>query len=183
MLSHDWSSNGCFDVTIGSVQLSVPRQYTDESIEDGSVNLFFKFNSEMPGVDCQGWCKTLFVNISSTWPTPERLWKNVKPEFTGHSDGKYRFYLERHVLRSSAPPWQVILVPMDVERPQDEFYFCDLERQGRNALCQITILTKSGLTASFSIRRKSLIKMRDAASFVTQTINQFSENHTKGICK
>lgn len=182
MLSHDWSSNGCFDVTIGSVPLSVPRQYTDEPVDSSSVNLFFEFDSTVPEIECPVGCKSLFVNISSRWPTPEQVWKNLKPEFTGHSDGKYQIYIDRFSLASSRPLWE-ILVPSDAVRPQDEFYVCDFENSAPHPGCQITILTKSGLVAQFSIRRKVLVKARDAASFVTQTINQFSENHTKGICK
>ena len=170
--------DGCVEVTVGSVKLSVPKQQRISPFG----NFTFVFDSHVPGVDCPLGCDDLFVNISSTTSTLEQLWKYLDPEFTGRMSGAYRVYLDRFD-RASSKPLREILVQTDTTRSHDEFYRCDLEDRENNPGCNIRIITKSGLTAEFSIRRKALSKAREAASFVTQSIDQFAENHTKGICK
>jgi hypothetical protein len=182
------SNNACVDVTLGQVHLKVPQQNMTPTTphKDNSGNFIFAFDSSVPGIECVGWCNDLFVNISSTNPTPEQNWIYREPKFTGRTSGNYRVYLDR-ITNIYDPLWE-ILVPSDALHPQDEYYVCDPEGQGLksrgvNPLCTITVVTKSGLVARFSIRRKVLIKAREAASFVIQSIDQFSENHIKGICK
>ena len=172
------AASGCVEVTVGSVKLSVPKQQRISPFG----NFTFTFDSHIPGVDCPLGCDDLFVNASSTNLTPEQVWKNLEPKFTGRMSDSYRVYLTRYDWVSSKP-LREILVPLDAVHPQDEFYSCDLEEQGNNPGCEIRVVTKSGLTAYFDIRRKVLGKAREAASFVTQSIDQFAENHTKGICK
>lgn len=184
-LNNKGSSNGCVDVTLGSVHLSVPQQHMTPTTprKSGSGNFIFAFDSTVPGIDCPVGCKDLFVNISYMGvSTPEQQWTFKEPKFTGRSSGKYRIYLDRFTYDSSKP-LQEILVPLDAVRPQDEFYGCVPEGRVVNPGCIITVVAKSGLVAQFSIPRKVLSKARDAANFVAQSIDQFSENHSKGICK
>lgn len=183
-LNNKGSSNGCVDVTLGSVQLSVPQQHMTPTTprKSGSGNFIFAFDSTVPGIECPVGCKDLFVNISSTNPTPEQQWKYLEPKFTGRSSGKYRIYLDRFD-QGSSKPLQEILVSSDAVHPQNEFYACTPEGREVNPGCITTVVTQSDLTAQFSIRRKVLIKAQDAGSFVIHSINQFSENHLKGICK
>lgn len=182
-----WSSE-CVDVTLGSVQLSIPKQYLmpgrSTPYKDNSSNFIFAFDSSMPGVDCPLACKELFVNVSSTSPTPEQNWVYIKPKLSGRTDDNYTVYEDPLFSGSNKPLWE-ILVPLNISRPQDEFYVCNRESQKQNItpLCQIKVVAKSGLIAEFSIPRKVLSRARDAAKFVTQSIDQFSENHSKGICK
>jgi hypothetical protein len=150
--------------------------------KSGSGNFIFEFDSTVPGVECPVGCKDLFVNISSTSPTPEQIWKNLEPTFTGQTSGKYRVYLTRYD-QGGLKPLREILVPVEAVLPQDDFYSCNLENPLMNPGCSITVVAKSGLVAEFSIRRKVLARAREAASFVTQSIDQFAENHSKGICR
>lgn len=96
--------------------------------------------------------------------------------------GEYKVYLSRFD-RDGSKVRREILVPADTSHPQDEFYSCHPEGSGPNPLCKTIIVTKSGLAAQFSISRKVLPKMREAIRFVTNSIEQFSENHKKGTCK
>lgn len=180
-----WSSNGCVDVTLGTVQLSVPQQHMTSPLprKDNSGNFIFAFDSSIPGIDCPLACKELFVNISSVVPTPEKNWEFLAPKFTGRTSHGYRIYLDRFIYPPK--PSREILVPSDMARPQDEFYWCDLEseRQDVTPLCSTKVVAKNGLIAQFSIPRKVLGRAREATKFVTQSIDQFSENHSKGICK
>ena len=179
-----WPENECVEVTLGTVQLSVPKQHMTPTTprKDNSGNFIFAFDSTVPGIECVGGCKELFVNISSTSPTPEQNWIYIKPKLTGRTSGTYRIYDDPLFRGTPKYLWE-ILVPSDVARPQDEFYVCTPEGRVVNPGCNIKVVTKSGLVAAFSIRRKVLSRARDAASFVTQSINQFSENHVKGTCK
>lgn len=176
-LNNKGSSNGCVDVTFGSVHLSVPQRQPITSFG----NFTFVFDSNVKGVDCPVGCDDLFVNISSTSPTLEKSWIFMEPKFTGRLSGSYRVYFDRFT--DVSKPTREILVPLDAVRPQDEYYVCTPEGRVVNPTCNIRVVAKSGLVAEFSIPRKVLSKAREAASFVTQSIDQFSENHTKGICK
>ena len=138
-----WPGNECVEVTLGSVQLSVPKQHMTRATprKDNSGNFIFAFDSTVPGVECVSGCKDLFVNISSTSPTPEQKWKNLDPKFTGRMSGKYRVYLSR-LDQGSSKPLEEILVPSNAVRLQDEFYACDPEGRAINPLCKITIIAK-----------------------------------------
>lgn len=185
MLSDNWSSDGCVDVTLGPVQLSVPQKHMTPTTprKSDTGNFIFTFDSTAPGIECPVGCKDLFVTITyGVAATPEQQWIFREPKFTGHMIEKYRIYLSRFDWESSRP-LEEILVPMDAIRPQDEFYACLLVANAVNPLCTITVVAKSGLVAQFSIPRRVLVRARDAARFVTQSIDQFSENNMKGICK
>lgn len=181
-----WSSE-CVDVTLGSVQLSIPKQYLmpgrSAPYKDSSSNFIFAFDSSIPGIDCPLACKELFVNVSSNVPTPEQNWEFLAPKFTGRTSDGYRIYFDQFTYMPK--PLNEILVPLDATRPQDEFYLCDLksERHDLTPLCRMKIVARNGLIARFSIPRKVLGKVREATKFVTQSIDRFSENHEKGICK
>lgn len=178
-------TKGCVDVTLGAVPLSVPKQYLTPTTprKSSNGNLLFPFDSSIPGIDCPVGCKELFVNISHgvIFPVDDR-WDFLDPKFTGRISGEYKIYLSRFE-REGSKVRREILVPTDISRPQDEFYSCDLEGSWSNPLCKTIIVTKSGLAAQFSIPRKVLPKMREAIRFVTASIEQFSENHKRGICK
>ncbi|MDD4911595.1 MAG: hypothetical protein PHP57_04820 [Sideroxydans sp.] len=169
---------GCVDVAFGSVHLSVPKQQRISAFG----NFTFAFDTHIPGVACPMGCDELFVNASSNNATPEQVWKNLAPQFTGRMSGSYRIYVDQFD-QAVSKPLEEILVPSEVARPQDEFYSCDLEDPKNNPGCEVRVVTKSGLTAYFSIRRKSLSKAREAGGFVKTTLEQFYDNHTKGICK
>lgn len=178
-----WSSDGCVDVTLGSVQLSVPLQHITPSTprKSGSGNFIFAFDLSVPGVECPVGCEELFVNISSSSPTPEQNWIYREPKFTGRTSGKYHIYFDRFTYVPK--PLEEILVPSDALRPQDEFYACLPEGRVENPHCIVTVVAKSGLVGQFWIPRKVLVRARDAAKLVTQSIDQFAENYSKGICK
>jgi len=181
----DAATNGCVDVALGPILLSVPQRHLTPRTphKSNSGNFIFPFDSSMPGIDCPVGCKELFANISyKGTSTPEQQWIFGEPKFTGRSSGKYRVYLSRFDWGNSKPLVE-ILVPSDAVNPQEEFYSCTAEGRVANPGCHVTIVAKSGLVARFSVPRKVLAKARDAASYVTQSIDQFSENHFKGICK
>ncbi len=171
------SSNGCVDITFGSVRLSVPQRH----ITSHNNNFTFVFDSNVKGVDCPVGCNDLLVNVSSTNPTPEQNWKYSEPKFTGRMSGTYRIYYDRFT--DTSKPTRETLVPSDVVLSQDEFYVCTPEGRVVNPTCNIKVVTQSGLVAYFYIPRKVLSKAREAASFVRQSIDQFTDNHAKGICK
>jgi hypothetical protein len=184
-LNNRQPSNGCVDITLGNVQLSVPQQNLTPRTprKDTSGNFIFAFDSNVKGVDCPVGCNELFVHIASEGvSTPERQWVSRDSQFTGRISGKYKIYHDRYD-RASTKPLRDILVSSDAVRPQDEFYSCDLEGSGENPLCIKTIVTENGFVADFPIPRKVLSRAREAASFVAQAIDQFSENHAKGIFK
>src|ERR1039457_741124 len=121
-----WSSDGCVDVTLGPVPLSVPQQHMTPTTprKSSTGNFIFAFDSTIPGIDCQIGCKDLFVTVSyAVAGTPEQQWIYKEPKYTGQSSGKYRVYLSRFD-QGSFKPLQEILVPSEVVRPQDEFYGC-----------------------------------------------------------
>lgn len=181
LLVSDYSNgaaDGCVDIAFGSVHLSVPKQQRISAFG----NFTFAFDTHISGVDCPLGCDELFVSSSPSNLTPEQVWKNLSPQFTGRMSGIYRVYLTRYDLLA-AKPLRELLVSSDAVHPQDEFYSCDLENPENNPGCEVRVVTKNGLTAYFSIRRKVLSKAREAGSFVRQTLDQFSDNHTKGICK
>ncbi len=185
MLSDNWSSDGCVDITLGSVQLSVPQKHMTPTTprKSDTGNFIFSFDTTVPEIECAVGCKDLFVTITyGVAATPEENWIFIEPKFTGRMSGKYRVYIDRFTYDPNSP-LREILVPSDAVRPQDEFYYCDPEEPDVNPLCTITVVAKTGLVAQFSIPRKVLVRARDAARFVTQSIDQFSENHVKGICK
>ncbi len=172
------AADGCVDVAFGSVHLSVPKQQRISAFG----NFTFAFDTHIPGVDCPQGCDELFVNVSPSNVTPEQAWKNLAPQFTGRMSGTYRVYLTRYDW-GATKPLREILVPFEANHPQDEFYSCTLENQEKNSGCEVGVVTQSGLTAYFDVRRKSLSKAREASSFVKQTLEQFSDNQAKGICK
>jgi hypothetical protein len=178
------SANECVEVILGSVTLSIPKQHMTPTTPRRSTsgNFIFLFDSSVPGVDCADWCKDLFVNISSISSSPEQQWKNLSPKFTGRRNGNYNVYLSRFD-QGSSKPLREILVPSDAIRPEEEFYSCVPNDRVLSPHCEINVVTKNGLTAKFSIQRKSLIKARVAANFIKASIDQFSENNIKGICK
>ena len=183
VLSDDWPPDGCVDVMLGSVPLRVPRQHMTPTTprNDNSGNYIFAFDSSVPGVECAMGCKDLFVNISSTHTKPEQSWIFLEAKFTGRLSGNYRIYRDRFAYGPT--PHYEILVPSDAVRPQDEFYICAVEGRSASPSCLTVVVVTGGLTAQFWIPRKVLVRARDATHFVTQSINQFSENHIKGICK
>jgi len=174
----------CANVTLGEVKLSVPQQHmTPKTPRKGnSGNFIFAFDSSVEGIECPVGCKELFVNISAIGSSPKQKWEYLEPEFTGRTTGKYHIYLTRFDREISKPSLE-ILVPLDAVNAQNEFYPCGLEGSVPYPGCYVFIVAKNGLVADFSIQRKVLVRARDAASFVAQSIDQFSENYSKGICK
>jgi hypothetical protein len=174
------AADGCVDVAFGAIHLSVPKAQRISPFG----NFTFAFDSHIAGVDCPLGCDELFVNVnvSSTRPTLEQNWTFLEPEFTGRMSGLYRVYIDQFD-RTVPKPLREILVPSGVVRPQDEFYSCTPEGRVANPTCDIRVTTQIGLTAYFSIQRKALSKAREAGNFVRQTLDQFYDNHTKGICK
>lgn len=175
----------CVDINLGAVPLSVPKQYLTPTTprQSSNGNFIFPFDSSIPGIDCPVGCKELFVNISHGVIYPvEQRWNFLDPEFTGRTSDEYKIYLSRFD-REGSKIRREILVPTDTSSRQDEFYSCHIEGSGPNPLCSTIVVTKSELAAEFSIPRKVLPKMRKAIQFITDSIEQFSENRKKGICK
>lgn len=177
-------TNGCVDITLGTISLSVPNKYLTPTTprKSNNGNFLFPFDSSIPGVDCPVGCKELFVNISHgvIFPVEER-WAFLDPRFTGRMSAEYKIYLSRFE-RDDSKIRREILVPTDTAHPREEFYSCDPEESGPNPLCDTIVVTKNGLAAQFSIPRKVLLKMREAIRLVRNSIEQFSENHKRGIC-
>ena len=169
---------------LGHIHLNLPLRNLTQSTprRSNSGNLVFKFDSSMPGVDCPIGCQELFVNVAqNTTGTLAQQWQFRQPVDTGRISAGYRVYQDR--FNRADHPRNEILVPADTPRPQDEFYSCAAENGEPNPLCQVTAMAKNGLVAHFAIPRKVLAKARPAASFVSNSLDQFSDNHINGLCQ
>ncbi|MBR7798911.1 hypothetical protein [Undibacterium fentianense] len=176
-------TGGCLEIVVGESKMWVPKKFLSRSTPklSNSANFIFLFDKQTLDRDCRVNCNELFVNVSfGVLQDPKTRWDSMAPKFSGETfDGFKVFYT------NSDPGGQrnILLVPPNVVNLFDDFYSCSTYKHESYASCDINTNLQNGLSASFYLPKKSLVKVSSARKLISDSLNQFLENKVRGTCE